>query len=90
MTEKAVTYHIRIDDGPEGTITVETGIYILAVAVIPAITGVIPELNRSLRIEIWSPRLLPEYGPYNYEVGHDVYQNVVVRPVFLAEPKMET
>ena len=60
-------FHVRINGGPEQELPSKTGIYQAAVAAIPAVLGVeIP-----CDVEIWSPGLLPEYGPYFYRIRFD-------------------
>lgn len=81
MTERyegePVTFHVRVDDGPEETITVKTSIYTWAVAALPAILG----YELPIVVEIWVPRLLPEYGPYLYRVETDEYVRLVTNSV---------
>ena len=65
-------FHYRIDDGIERTIEVETGLYVSAAAAIPAIQGI---GEFPIKISIWVPSLVPEYGPYHYvirEAGGEV------------------
>jgi hypothetical protein len=69
MTENTETFHIRIDGGPEQTITVETGIYRNAAAAVPAMLG----LDLPIVVEIWCPRLLPKYGPYFYRIKENEF-----------------
>jgi hypothetical protein len=76
---KPVTFHLRVNDGPEQTITVNTGIYMYAAAAACAMLGTVPSGSEQVHIEIWAPRLLPDYGPVHYLVGSDVYGNVSVR-----------
>lgn len=59
------TFHYRVNGGSERQITVNTGIYQFAALAIPAMTG---ETKLPIRVEIWCPRLLPEYGPLWYEI----------------------
>lgn len=74
------TFLIRVNGGPEQQLTAKTGIYRNAVAAVPALVDVSEE-PWPLWVEIWCPRLLPDYGPYIYEVGEDEYGNLVVRHV---------
>jgi hypothetical protein len=69
VSEETSTFHVRIDGCPEQQITVKTGQYMAAVAAIPALLGADPPMN----VEIWVPRLLPDYGPYFYRLAYDEY-----------------
>jgi hypothetical protein len=73
-------FHIRVDGGPEQTITVKTGVYRDAVAAIPALLN----LDLPITVEIWVPHLLPEYGPSHYLVRQNVYGELVTK--FLPKP----
>ena len=66
--EDGSTFHFRLNDGEEQTITVKTGVYTSAVAAIPALLG-IEQDQYPLTVEIWVPSLLPQYGPYRYYIG---------------------
>lgn len=70
---KPTKFHVRVNDGREETITVRTTLYTVAVAAVPALLGC--ELPAT--VEIWVPRLLPQYGPYFYRVEFDEYRRVV-------------
>lgn len=76
------TFHIRVDGGPEQTITVKTGIYRDAVAAVPALLG----LELPIEVEIWAPHLLPEYGPYFYRVIQNKFVGLETQIVIPAPP----
>jgi hypothetical protein len=76
------TFHIRVDEGPEQTIDVKTGIYRNAVAAIPAILG----LELPINVEIWCPRLLSEYGPYFYRVEQNDFGGLVTKVMIRRVP----
>ncbi|WP_146205317.1 MULTISPECIES: hypothetical protein [unclassified Azospirillum] len=63
------TYHVKVNGGPERQITVEGSEYISAAAAVPAIFGINAD-GFPLRIVIWVPVLLPEYGPYTYSIAY--------------------
>jgi hypothetical protein len=67
------TFHFRIDDGPEQTITTASSQYNIAAAAALAHVDELPA-----HVEIWVPALLPEYGPYHYVAEHNEFLNVVV------------
>jgi hypothetical protein len=67
IDDEHCTFGIRVNDGPEQTITVKTGIYIEACAAVPALLGIKPS-EYPLRIMIWVPDLIPQYGPYTYYI----------------------
>jgi len=68
-------FHIKIDGGPEQTIKSQTGIYVWAVAALPALLGT----DTPADVEIWVPKLVDAgYGPYNYRLEHDIYGRPVV------------
>lgn len=58
------TFQVKVDDGPEQTITVNTGIYRDAAAAVPALLG----YHTPIIVEIWSAHLVPKYGPYLFEI----------------------
>lgn len=68
------TFSIEIDGMPEQTITVKTGIYVDAVAAIPALLGT----TLPFSVKIWVPHLLPHYGPYHYRVERTTGESLVV------------
>jgi hypothetical protein len=74
-------FHIRVDDGPEQTITVKTGIYRDAVAAVPALL----DLDLPIDVEIWVPSLLPKYGPYRYRVRQNEYVGLVTEYLTASE-----
>lgn len=67
------TFQVRIDDGPEQTITVNTGIYRDAAAAVPALLG----YHTPVYVEIWSKDLVPKYGPYIYHITDNEYGGLV-------------
>lgn len=80
MTDTS-TFHIRVDGGPEQTITVKSSIYRNAVAALPALLG----LDLPITVEIWVPSLLPHYGPYFYRVEQNEF--VELETKFLTNPR---
>ena len=67
-------FHFTINDGPEQTITMKSGVYVQVVAALPGVLGIDQDAY-PLTIKIWVPDLLPEYGPYTYYIdaaGGDV------------------
>ncbi len=64
---KKTEFTFTLNDGPEQTIKTKSGIYVEAVAAIPAYLGVDYEAY-PLTIKIWVPDLLPDYGPYTYYI----------------------
>lgn len=65
---KKTIFHYTLNDGPEKTIVVKTGVYKCAAAAVPALAGV-DQNAYPLFIKIWVPSLLPDYGPYEYHIG---------------------
>lgn len=63
------TFHFTIDGGPEETITVDSGVYLNAVAAIPALFNL--HVEDELIVRIWVPELLPDYGPYSYAIQYN-------------------
>jgi hypothetical protein len=53
---------------------VKTTIYRDAAAAVPAIFG----RRLPVDVEIWSPDLVPEYGPYHYRVRENEFGGLVV------------
>ena len=75
-SDRNETFHYRIDGGDERTVTVETGIYLLAAAAVLAISG---HDDMPAEIEIWCPHLLEVgYGPYHYIAEQDRFGGFVV------------
>lgn len=64
------TFHIKINGGKEQVITTKTGMYHLAAAVALAQLEFDESGSEDILIEIWSPTLIPEYGPYFYRYDH--------------------
>jgi hypothetical protein len=64
----STTFSVRLNEGPEQQITVETGIYRSAAIAAPAILGR-PELP--MVVEIWVPEHLPDYRPLFWELSED-------------------
>lgn len=62
---KKTKFHFRINGGPEQTIKIKSGVYINAVAAIPAFFDV----DFPFDVEIWVPDLLPDYGPYLHRIS---------------------
>jgi hypothetical protein len=81
------TFHFRINGGAEQTLTVKTGVYIDAVAAMPAMLGQAMPFD----VEIWSPRVVPEYGPYHYRVERNEFGCIEVKILIVdAELMQET
>lgn len=61
---------VRINEGPPQPFSTRTGLYQDAAV---AAYAMLPYEERAGRqvVEIWSPRLLPDYGPYFYGMEHD-------------------
>jgi hypothetical protein len=73
-----VTFRIRINGEKRSRkLEVKTTIYQNAAAAVPAIFG----KDLPCDVEIWSPDLIPEYGPYHYRVWRDDFGHVVVHHV---------
>jgi hypothetical protein len=53
---------------------VKTTIYRDAAAAVPAILG----RRLPIDVEIWSPDVVPEYGPYHYRVRENEFGGIVV------------
>lgn len=67
-------FHIRVNGGNEQIVEAKTGVYASVSAAVPALLG-IEQDQYPLRIEIWVPELLPDYGPYMHyihEAGGEV------------------
>jgi hypothetical protein len=77
------TFSIEIGNGPEQSLVVKTGVYIDAVAAIPAILGI----GMPFTVKIWSPDLLPEYGPYYYRVERNSFGTIEVIHDLSAYPR---
>lgn len=60
------------------TLSVKTTIYRDAAAAVPAILG----KPLPVDLEIWSPDLIPEYGPYHYRVRENEFGGLVVETLF--------
>jgi hypothetical protein len=67
------TFNIRVADGPVQKIEVKTGIYRDAAAAVPALLG----LALPIVVEIWHPKLVPEYGPYLYRIKENAFGGLV-------------
>jgi len=66
----SVVFHVEINRGPEQIIETKTGRYNLAALTALAMLDY-KESNDWDIVKIWSPDLLPEYGPYFYAFdGH--------------------
>lgn len=78
------TFHIRIDDGPETTIDVKTGVYAYAAAAVPALLG----LHIPIEVDIWIPGLSRfRYRLRNNEYGHMVVDHLVRRDHITTSPQ---
>jgi hypothetical protein len=73
-SDNMTTFHIRVNDGPKQIITVQTSIYLIAVAAVPALFG----LSLPVNIEIWVPGLMPDYGPHHYRIRQDEFVGLVI------------
>jgi hypothetical protein len=72
------TFSVRINEGPEQTITVKTGIYMYAAVAACSMLGIVQDGPDPILVEIWMPSLLPDYGPTHYMIGENEYGNIVV------------
>lgn len=73
-TQDRTTFHLKINGGPEQTITTKSGVYRLAVATAMANLDYTPNKDGQDIVEIWVPHLLPDYGPYFYAYdGHQIH-----------------
>lgn len=61
-------FDVKINDGPQHHIVVQTGKYRLAAAASLAILG---HDDLPAVVEIWSSDLVHGYGPYRYEISED-------------------
>jgi hypothetical protein len=69
MNEKHPRFLVEINGGPTQPLEVKTGLYELAAM------AALATLDYDKRddfdvVKIWSPNLLPEYGPYFYTYGN--------------------
>ncbi len=67
MSKSKTKFSVSINGGPEQTIKVRTGIYDSAAAAVPALLGIV---DFPVFVTIWSPKLLPDYGPYKYRIDN--------------------
>jgi hypothetical protein len=67
-------FSIRVNDGPEQTLSVKTGIYQHAAAAAVAIL----DLDLPAKIDIWVPALLPQYGPLTFLARDNEYGHLTV------------
>ena len=58
MTKRKTEFHFTINDGPEQTIKMKSGVYVQVVAAIPGVLGIDQDAY-PLTIKIWVPDLLP-------------------------------
>jgi hypothetical protein len=59
-------WHYRVNGGDEQSVFLRTSLYCCAAAAIPAVDG---RRDWPWVIEVWVPRLLPDYGPYIYYIA---------------------
>ncbi|MBO9194380.1 hypothetical protein J5277_09705 [Rhizobium sp. 16-449-1b] len=72
------TFSVRINGGSEQTLKCFSGEYQRAAAA--AVAMLAHEKNGGADVvEIWVPDLLPDYGPYFFEIGTDAFGSLVVR-----------
>lgn len=65
------SFHVSINGGSEQLISTRTGLYTWAVVAALAMLEY-PEKSKDQKhdhVKIWVPNLIPEYGPYYYEVS---------------------
>lgn len=67
MTKRQSEFTFTINGGKERTIKTKSGLYVEAVAAIPAKVG-IKDTDYPATIRIWVADLLPDYGPYDYYI----------------------
>lgn len=72
-------FHVRINGGPEKTIALPSGLYDVAVAASLALATE-EQAHGHMQVEIWVPKLLPDYGPYHYRALRNEYGNLEIRP----------
>jgi hypothetical protein len=72
------SFHVRVDDGPEQTITVATSVYMVAALAVPALLA---DVDTPCIVEIWVPDLLPDYGPYLYRIRNDDFGRILIENV---------
>ena len=71
------TFHFSINGGPEKSIDLPYGLYDVAVAA--ALAHAAEEQAReSMEVEIWCPKVMPEYGPYHYVVARNECGNLTI------------
>lgn len=73
-------WSFKIEGGVSGEIETESSLYVMGVM---AIVGRYCE-NTPATVKIWSPSVIPEYGPYWYTVEDDVHGNPFVYLLGLA------
>ncbi len=59
-------FRVRINGGPEQKIKTRTSLYSLAVGYALANLKYPRTADEKYVVEIWSKRVLPDYGPYKY------------------------
>lgn len=69
------TFRFRVNEGEERELSVKTGVYVHAVAAIPALFD---DITLPFDVEIWCPELVPQYGPYLYIVTYDECMNFII------------
>ena len=80
------TFHFRINGGDEMTISIPSGIYMVGVAAALAYATEQEARAEEIDIEIWVPKLVPDYGPYKYRAVINVYGNLEIMPDLRKEP----
>jgi hypothetical protein len=80
-------FKIRVDGGEEQAFKSSHGEY--CVAIMDAFGRL--ALPYPCTVEIWCDHLLPDYGPYRYQLGDfvDVYGNQYISPAVMALPSTE-
>jgi hypothetical protein len=74
-SERAMGFKIRINGEKRArALNVKTTVYRDAAAAVPAIFG----KSLPIDVEIWSPDLIPEYGPYRYRIRNNDFGGLVV------------
>lgn len=73
------TFHARVNDGPDFTVKVASGLYSVGAAAAAAMHW--PSDNAPCIVKIWHPACMPEYGPYLYRVRFDEFVRLVVESV---------
>ena len=82
MADAPEQFHVKLNEGPVCILTSYSGRYDIAAAAALSLLntdgGEDPLGGDGVHIEIWCPRILPDYGPYHYLANYNVYGNIVI------------